>query len=195
MILWLPIPSALGEDGSLGPREFKHCSEEEEAMSIRFAYFMLTLLLAPLSAQAAEMAKQGEDSYTTTYIVSASKTLKLGDRTITTLQFGGITRNDKGTGMFNNMGTECLGTRESLGTEVTSRGACVDMDQDGDQVFTTYEAKGSSGAPTAGTHVFVGGTGKYSGISGKADYTVQGVKAPEGTTMFIVPHKATWILK
>jgi hypothetical protein len=178
-----------------GAMRSKHYSGEEEAMSIRLAYFMLTLLLAPLSAQAAETAKQGEDSYTTTYIVSASKTLKLGDRTITTLQIGGIIRNDKGTGMFNNMGTQCLGTRESLGTEVTSRGACVDMDQDGDQVFTTYESKGSSGGAITGTHVFVGGTGKYSGISGKADYTVQGVKAPENTTMFIVPHKATWELK
>jgi hypothetical protein len=43
--------------------------------------------------------------------------------------------------------------------------------------------------------VFVGGTGKYQGITGSADYTFQPVKVPEGARpMTIVPHKATWKL-
>ena len=140
------------------------------------------------------MAKQGSDSYTTTYVVTSSHTMKLGDRTFTALEFGGIARNDKGSGMFHNMGVRCLGTREAVGGEVISRGACVDMDKDGDQMFTTYESKGNptAGIPFAGAHTFVGGTGKYTGMSGKADYTIEAVKDPDNMPMFIVPHKATW---
>ena len=71
------------------------------------------------------------------------------------------------------------------------------MDKDGDQVFSTYESKSnpSTGAPLAGAHVIVGGTGKYTGISGKAVYTIEPVKAPDNMQMFIVPHKATWKLE
>jgi hypothetical protein len=64
------------------------------------------------------------------------------------------------------------------------------MDKDGDQVFTTFEAKGA-----AGSHTLTGGTGKYAGISGKADYTLEPIKAPENLSMIVVPHKATWKLK
>ena len=80
-------------------------------MSTQCLCFLLALLLMPLSAEAADMAKQGTDSYTTTYVLTSSHTMKLGDRTYTTLEFGGIARNDKGSGMFHNMGVRCLGAR------------------------------------------------------------------------------------
>jgi hypothetical protein len=152
------------------------------------------LLLVPFSVEAAEMAKQGTDSYTITYVVTSSHTMKLADRTYTVIEFGGISRNDKGSGMFHNMGVRCLGTREAVGGEAVNRGVCTDMDKDGDQVFSTYESRGNPGAgiPFAGAHIYVGGTGKYTGFSGKADYTVEPVKDPDNMPMLVVPHKATW---
>jgi hypothetical protein len=122
--------------------------------------------------------------------------MKFGDRTFTMLEFGGISRNDRGSGMFENMAVRCMGTREAVGSQVTSRGSCVDLDRDGDQLFTTYESKGnpSAGAPLIGTHVFVGGTGKYLGISGKSDYTVEPLKGSDNITGFVVRHKASWKL-
>ena len=89
--------------------------------------------------------------------------------------------------MFSDMGARCLGTREVIGKEAVSRGNCVEIDKDGDEIYSTYQSKGLSG-----THTFVGGTGKYAGLSGTADYTVQPVKSPDARGMAIVRHKATW---
>lgn len=144
----------------------------------------------PLSATwAADLPKQGTDSYTTVYVMTSSNTMKLGNRTATSYETSGATRNDNGGPMFNNMGARCVGMAESVGGDSTNRGTCVEIDADGDQIFTTYEAKGN-----AGTHTFVGGTGKYTGISGTASYTRQAVKDPEGRSISIVSHKATWKL-
>lgn len=141
-------------------------------------------------AQAAELPKSGEDAYTTTYIAVATTAMKLGDRALSTIDLNGITTNDNGGAMFNNMGTRCLGMRDATGSEVRSRGTCVDTDSDGDQIFSDYEADAKGGV-----HTFVGGTGKYKGLTGTATYTFKPVKSPEGANrMFIVPHKAKWQL-
>jgi len=94
--------------------------------------------------------------------------------------------------MFHNFGARCLGKRQAVGSNVVSRGTCTDSDPEGDQIFSTFEARATEGKPFAGTHVFVGGTGKYAGFTGTADYTVQPVKSSDGTPMFSVPHKAKW---
>lgn len=157
-------------------------------MSARLV-FISALLLAPLSVRAADLPKQGVDSYTTFYVTTSFNTMKMGDRTITNYDTSGVSRNDSGGDMFNNMSVRCLGTAEVVGNEPINRGSCVDMDSGGDQVFSNYEAKGAKG-----THTFVGGTGKYSGMSGTADYTFQPVKSSDGRGMAAVAHKATWKL-
>jgi hypothetical protein len=146
-----------------------------------------TLLLMPLPARAADLPKQGTDSYTTTYVIVSSNQLKAGDRTVTTYDAVGVTRNDNGGPMFNDMGARCVGTSEVIGKDAVSRGTCVETDNDGDELYSTYQSKGASG-----THTFVGGTGKYAGLSGTADYTTELVKGPDGRRMAIVRHKATW---
>ena len=147
------------------------------------------LLASSLPAQAADPSKQGTDNYTTTYVTTSSATMRLGDRTVTNYDASGITRNDAGGSMFNNMSARCLGTREASGNQVSNRGSCIDMDKDGDQVFSTYEAKGNVGA-----HTFIGGTGKYAGISGTAEYIGQPIKSSDDRGMTVVAHKATWKL-
>lgn len=150
---------------------------------------LAALLALSLPVQAADPRKQGTDSYTTTYVTTSFNTMKLGDRTVTNYDTSGITRNDAGGSMFNNMSARCLGTREAIGSQVSNRGFCIDMDTDGDQVFSTYEAKGNAGA-----HTFVGGSGKYAGISGIAEYTGQTIKSSDDRGMAVVAHKATWKL-
>jgi len=129
------------------------------------------------------------DTYTTTYVTTSSNTIKFGDRTVVDYDSIGINRNDNGGVMFNNTSARCLGMLEVIGSEATNRGSCIDIDKDGDQIFTTYEARGSSG-----THTFIGWTGKYSGISGTADYTFQPVKSSDGRSMASITHKAMWKL-
>jgi hypothetical protein len=159
----------------------------------RLLYVVLASVL-PVAAAAAEFPKQGTANYTTYYVTTASQSMTLGERKYTTYEVTGVTRNDDGKDPFNNMGVRCLGTVEALGGGTTFHGACSEMDQDGDQVFTTYEAKGTTAAAVAGTHAFVGGTGKYKGITGNAEYTRQAVKGPDNALMAVVPHHATWSL-
>jgi hypothetical protein len=146
-----------------------------------------TLLLAPSSVWAADLPKQGTDSYTTTFVTVSRTQMKAGDRTITTSEFVGITRNDNGGPMFSDMGARCLGMSELVGKDSVGQGTCAETDNDGDEIYSTFQFKGSGG-----THTFVGGTGKYAGLSGTADFTAQSVKSPDGRGMVIVRHKATW---
>jgi len=147
------------------------------------------LLVAPLGARAADLPKQGTDSYTTVYVSISSVTMKVGDRTIRSYESAGVSRNDNGGPMFNDRGVRCVGTVEIAGNQSTNRGACVDTDKDGDEIFSNYEAKGM-----AGSHTFVGGTGKYAGMTGTAEYTAEPVKSPDGRPLSIVRHKASWKL-
>ncbi|MFD0936651.1 hypothetical protein [Methylobacterium trifolii] len=147
-------------------------------------------LCACTGASAGEFPKEGTASYTTHYVSMSATPMKMGDRTVAIYESSGITRNDTGEFPFNNMGTRCIGMREASGNDVVNRGSCIDSDPDGDQVFSTYEANSKTGH-----HIFVGGTGKYQGITGEADYTFQAMKVPEGARpMTLVPHKATWKL-
>ena len=81
------------------------------AMTVR-AMITATLLLTPLPVRAADLPKQGTDSYTTTYVTVSRNQMKAGDRSIAASEFVGITRNDNGGPMFSDMGARCLGTFE-----------------------------------------------------------------------------------
>ena len=161
---------------------------------MRLICFALASSISALPALAAEPAKSGDDSYTTRYVVTFSKPAKFGDRTVTLVEFGGISTNDKGAGMFHDMGVRCTGIREAVAAAFYTRGTCADTDSDGDQVFSTYEANGGEGKPAVGVHQFIGGTGKYTGMTGKADYTVQYIKSADGPGMFVAKHTVTWKL-
>ena len=152
-------------------------------------YLASVVMVLYCSAVYAEgFPKEGSAAYTTSYVNISATPMKMGDRTVTVYESAGITRNDAGDAPFNDMGTRCLGMREVTGSDVVNRGSCIDTDKDGDQVFSTFEADSKSGK-----HEFVGGTGKYQGITGSADYTFQAMKVPEGARpMVLVPHKATW---
>lgn len=157
-------------------------------MLARFSMFP-ALILAPLFTDAAELPRQGTDTYTTAYVGAPSSTLTLGDRSVSLIELNGVTRNDTGGPMFDAMGVRCLVMREAVGRNVSSHGTCTEVDRDGDEIFTTFEGKGPMGR-----HVFVGGTGKYTGMSGTAEYTGQFIKAPDNRIMTLVTHKTDWKL-
>ena len=157
---------------------------------LRGALASLLVIAACSGASAQTFPKEGSASYTTHYVNVSATPMKMGDKVVSIYESAGITRNDAGEGPFNNMGTRCVGLREVNGNDVVNRGSCIDTDKDGDQVFSTFLADAK-----AGRHEFVGGTGKYQGITGSADYTSQPMKVPEGARpMVLVPHKATWKL-
>jgi len=152
-------------------------------------------LFAVCFASAASAQKTETEGYTTYYVTVSATSLQLGsDRTITMTEFQGVSRSDQPGGMFDNMTARCVGTREVAAGGVTSRGSCTEMYPDGSQTFTSYLSQGPANAQFTGIHTFIGGTGKYAGISGKEEYTAQALKAPETARMFVVHHKATYTL-
>jgi len=152
-------------------------------------------LLVGCFTSAALAQKTETESYTTYYVTVSATTLQLGtDHTMTATEFQGVTRSDRPGGMFDNMTARCIGTREVAAGIMTSQGSCTEMYPDGSQTFSTYLSKGPITSQLTGSHTFVGGTGKYSGISGKAEYTAQALKAPENVRVFVAKHKATYTL-
>ncbi len=142
--------------------------------------------------QQTQFPRQGSATYVTSYNFRTLTFMNMDEVGSQGLQeFVGITRNTDGQNLFDNMAVRCISYGETIGKNSISHGACIETDIDGDKVFTTFE-----GAPVR-AHTFVGGTGKYKGISGKAPYTGKSLRSPgEGyTSAIIVEHKATWEIK
>jgi hypothetical protein len=132
--------------------------------------------LARASSQAGEMAKQGSDS-TTTYFVEIPTS-------VGQIEYIGIIRTESGDAMFDNMGVHSTGlSGEGF---FAGHGKSTIIDSFGDKVFTTWE-KGAS-------H-YVGGTGKYAGISGEGVWSCVHRPAPDGWSVDICQGKSNWKLR
>lgn len=106
---------------------------------------LLTLAAAallPVSVHAADMPKEGTDSFTNTWMATSPDPIKVGDRTLGTYELSGIHRNDNGQATIANMVMRCLGIYEMAGTAPQQdHGACTFTDKDGDQIMLTYDRK------------------------------------------------------
>jgi hypothetical protein len=91
------------------------------------------------------------------------------DSTMAVAELVGITRNPDGQPHFDNLVVRCLVNIRTLKGETELYGACRETDADGDSTSTTFDSK---------AHYFIGGTGKYKGITGTAPFTVQALKSP-----------------
>lgn len=137
----------------------------------------------------AQGAKQGEDSITHIFTF-VDKTMKLGERTAIFREFSGISRNDKGSGMFHNLAMRCWGLIDIIEKKGSSIGRCVETDADGDEIYSTFENKAGVGA-----HTLIGGSGKYKGISGDQAFGgLSIVKGTDGVSTMVISLKATWKL-
>ena len=88
-------------------------------------------------------------------------------------EFSGTFFSDKGAGgLFHLAGVKCpaYNDLDLNNNRRKAGGYCIITDFDGDQAYATWENASMSatpGTPVPGTFTFTGGTGKYSGISGK----------------------------
>jgi hypothetical protein len=74
--------------------------------------------------------------------------------------------NDEGKGFMHKARVDCTLYNDVNQGRANATGTCVVMDADGDKIFVDWECAGVM--PTCpGTERFVGGTGKYAGISGE----------------------------
>jgi hypothetical protein len=80
-------------------------------------------------------------------------------------------------------------------------GVCVLTDSGGDKIISTFDTRDvdkSQPQMNCGTHVIVGGTGKYKGITGKEPFACNAMPAlagPGGYTAIDIPHNTSWEIK
>jgi hypothetical protein len=132
---------------------------------------------------------EGKTSYTVYFTENVPRELDWGDlgsASITHLT--GITRNKDGQAFFDQMATTCI----SHYVEVTAAGAprlqgsCSYMDRDGDQIFSTF---------VPGKLTYVGGTGKYTGLSGEGSLKSGAFGGPASMTARISEVEMSWSIK
>jgi hypothetical protein len=143
---------------------------------------------AGAAAEVAKLPPSGTTHFTTYFSVRPAHELAMvDDSSISVVELVGITRNPDGEPWFDSMVVRCLASIRVVKGEQELYGACKETDADGDYTSTTFDSE---------AHYFIGGTGKYKGITGKAPFTVQSLPAPdEGLGALIIPHEVTWTLE
>jgi hypothetical protein len=143
---------------------------------------------AGMAQQVPKLPPSGTTHFTTYFSVHPAHVVELvDDSSITVAELVGITVNPDGEPHFNNMVVRCLVTIRVVKGEQDLYGACKETDKDGDYTSTTFDSK---------AHYFIGGTGKYKGITGEAPFTVEALPSPgDDRGALIIPHEVTWKLE
>jgi hypothetical protein len=116
-------------------------------------------------AQAADMPKNGTYSGHFGWIFNGQVQNLGSGRTIYSGMVSGVMFNEAGSGFLHKARTDCTILNDVNNGRANANGTCVVTDADGDKVFVDWKCAGPM--PTCpGTERFVGGTGKYSGITG-----------------------------
>lgn len=160
------------------------------------------LALTPGVVLGEPVAKQGTTPYVTHFIFRPVMNVDVpGLGKATTLEAVGTTQNLKGEKMFDKMSARCAALSVDSGSKKYIDGACVLADNDGDKIFSTFDTRDvdqSQPDMNCGTHVITGGTGKYSGITGKEPFACNAMPAlagADGYTAMDIPHNTAWEIK
>ena len=146
-----------------------------------------TFVFGSSYAVAAEFPQSGQAVYDTYFVSENKSTIDSGVGTGEISILTGINRNINGDGPFNNMAVECLLHGTLINDTWKHYASCVEIDTDGDIVFTTSDEN---------NHYFAGGTGKYKGIKGTIPYTVKELHTTAtGREALIVTHNASWTIE
>ena len=81
----------------------------------------------------------------------------------------GVIFNDAGKGFLHKVRADCALMNDVNQGQANAKGTCVMTDPDGDKVFLEWTCAGTMPA-CPGDERFVGGTGKYNGISGSSKF-------------------------
>ena len=85
--------------------------------------------------------------------------------------------NDAGAGFFHDVTGRCIGMGSGDDNATHNPGHCTYIDADGDLIYSTFDVNRSGkDQPNHGTKMYTGGTGKYLGLTGTAQYTITSLK-------------------
>jgi hypothetical protein len=144
--------------------------------------------VAAVAQEVAKLPASGTTHFTTYFSLHPAHVVEMvEDSSITVAELVGITVNPDGEPYFHNMVVRCLVTIRVVKGEQELYGACKETDKDGDSTSTTFDSK---------AHYFIGGTGKYQGITGEAPFTIEALPSPgDDRGALIIPHEVTWKLE
>jgi hypothetical protein len=146
----------------------------------------------------------GTTQYTTHFVFVPKSTIDVpGVGKAVALEATGPTENTAGQAFFDKMTAKCAAVSvEAEGKKKWINGGCALTDADGDVVFSTFDTRDldkSQPKMDCGTHVIVGGTGKYQGITGREPFACVSKDAPAGSPpgafAMDIPHITTWKMK
>jgi hypothetical protein len=95
-------------------------------------------------------------------------------------------RNETEGGPFDKSFLRCIGQQAIVNGKFSSSGTCTETDMDGDKVFITS---------VSDAFTFIGGTGKYKGITGGGTYKGEPVVQREKEWAVYVTYESHWEIK
>lgn len=152
------------------------------------------LALAPLAA-AQEGPREGEIELTFSADVKELTKIPAGATQEASLVEASLVFTETVSGPMEGLGGARCVALSRFDTETQEWGGwgnCTWQDAEGDRIFETIEDTGAGGAGT-GKGTITGGTGKYAGITGEHDYTLEFAASPdEGHIQWVGHKKGTW---
>jgi hypothetical protein len=154
------------------------------------------LIVSPDSLGTACPLSDRNSTYRLVQILEAgSKAVSVGDRDVTVSSSIMTAVNDAGSGLLHNMPGRCnfMTQTNKVAKTIETRGFCNYADRAGDQVFEEFATDGpvTLGSPILFKGKWLGGTGKFEGLSGEfeirpasvlvSDTLVQGAGKKTGT--------------
>lgn len=163
-------------------------------ISLVLSFIALCLILST-SAIYGEMAKEGSHSGKN-YSTGTSKAIPMEEERLhLTIEGSGIYVSDEEDGFLSNASMHLLGTLHSVKGVFEDSGFIVFNLPDGDKVYASWKGTGNLGKDAKGTITYVGGTGKYAGLTGGGEYTRRHVpNASKNVWAAITIHKGNWKL-
>jgi hypothetical protein len=163
---------------------------------ILLAMLVTTMVLVfSVSTVYSETAKEGSDTGKN-YATGTSKALPMGEERLhVTYEGSGIYVSDIEEGFLNNASMHFLGALHAVNGAFEESGFMVSTVPDGDKVFATWKGSGNLGKDAKGTYTYVGGTGKYTGITGGGEFTRSNLQPPsKGVWAAITLFTGNWKL-
>lgn len=119
---------------------------------------------------------------------------KTEDTVIYTVDHRGVILSEEPTKFLDNFTQRCVGSISVINGKQSGQGFCRNVDPaTGDLVLVAWTAVGK---PGSGTYTYIGGTGKWKGISGSGEYQLVAPTRPadEGTYQNCIRNKDTHTL-
>jgi hypothetical protein len=138
----------------------------------------LVLLTSAGFVFGAEIPKEGSATVTIGF-TGAYQILPLGKEYLqNNYDARGVVTTDNEASPLYMASVQCVGAVKAIKGEYKEFGLCIYTRPDGDQIYGSYEGTGKMGGSAKGATTWVGGTGKYEGMTGSAEWTRTSLRGP-----------------